>query len=117
MSVRVPSHDLAAQGFDVKAKLHWNLPPAPLVEFAVARGEGLLAKDGPFVVETGKHTGRSAQDKFIVRDAETENTVWWGKVNKPMSPEHFAALKADFLAHLQAVVATHSEATRLPCGL
>ena len=100
MSVRVPSHDLSTQGFDVKAKLHWNLPPAPLVEFAVARGEGLLAKDGPFVVETGKHTGRSAQDKFIVRDAETENTVWWGKVNKPMSPEHFAALKADFLAHL-----------------
>jgi len=100
VSVRVPSHDLSTQGFDVKAKLHWNLPPAPLVEFAVARGEGLLAKDGPFVVETGKHTGRSAQDKFIVRDAETENTVWWGKVNKPMSPEHFAALKADFLAHL-----------------
>ena len=100
MSVRVPSHDLAAQGFNVQAKLNWNLPPAPLVELAVARGEGLLAKDGPFVVETGKHTGRSAQDKFIVRDAETENTVWWGKVNKPMSPEHFAALKADFLAHL-----------------
>jgi len=100
VSVRVPSHDFAAQGFNVKAKLNWNLPPAPLVELAVARGEGLLAKDGPFVVETGKHTGRSAQDKFIVRDAETENTVWWGKVNKPMSPEHFAALKADFLAHL-----------------
>jgi len=100
VSVRVPRHDLAAQGFNVKAKLNWNLAPAPLVELAVARGEGLLAKDGPFVVETGKHTGRSAQDKFIVRDAETEDTVWWGKVNKPMSPEHFAALKADFLAHL-----------------
>ena len=96
------SHDLAAQGFNVKAKLHWNLQPAPLVELAVARGEGLLAKDGPLVVETGKHTGRSAQDKFIVRDAETENTVWWGKTNKGMTPEHFAALKADFLAHLGA---------------
>ncbi len=43
------------------------------------RGEGLLAKDGPLVVRTGKHTGRSAKDKFIVRDAETEDTVWWGK--------------------------------------
>jgi phosphoenolpyruvate carboxykinase (ATP) len=50
------------------------------------------------VVETGKHTGRSAKDKFIVRDAETENTVWWGKTNVGMTPEHFAALKADFLA-------------------
>jgi phosphoenolpyruvate carboxykinase (ATP) len=98
--VSASSHDLAAQGFNVKAKLHWNLPPAPLVEFAVAKGEGLLAKDGPLVVETGKHTGRSAQDKFIVRDAETENNVWWGKTNKSMTPAHFAALKADFLAHL-----------------
>ena len=52
------------------------------------------------MVETGKHTGRSAQDKFIVRDAETESTVWWGKTNKAMTPEHFAALKADFLAAL-----------------
>lgn len=100
MSVRTPSHDLAAQGFSVNAKLHWNLESAPLVEFAVARGEGMLAKDGPLVVETGKHTGRSANDKFIVRDAETENNVWWGKTNKGMTPEHFAALKADFLAHL-----------------
>jgi phosphoenolpyruvate carboxykinase (ATP) len=52
------------------------------------------------VVATGKHTGRSAQDKFIVRDAETEDSVWWGKINKAMSPGHFAALKADFLAAL-----------------
>lgn len=100
MSLRTPSHDLAAQGFNVKAKLHWNLQPAPLVELAVARGEGILAKDGPLVVETGKHTGRSANDKFIVRDAETESSVWWGKTNKGMTPEHFAALKTDFLAHL-----------------
>ena len=73
--------------------------PPPLVEQAVRRGEGLLAKDGPLVVETGKHTGRSAKDKFIVRDAETESTIWWDN-NKSMSPEHFAALKADFLAAL-----------------
>ena len=71
----------------------------PLVEQAVAPRRGLLAKDGPLVVETGKHTGRSAKDKFIVRDAETENTIWWDN-NKSMTPEHFAALKADFLAAL-----------------
>jgi phosphoenolpyruvate carboxykinase (ATP) len=67
----------------------------------VRRGEGILAKDGPLVVATGKHTGRSANDKFIVRDAETEQTVWWGKTNKAMAPDHFQALKQDFFAHLK----------------
>ena len=75
--------------------------PPQLVEQAVRRGEGLLAKDGPLVVATGKHTGRSANDKFIVRDAETESTIWWDN-NKSMTPDHFAALKADFLAALAA---------------
>jgi len=97
---RTPNKGLSAQGFATKAKLHWNLITAPLVEVALARGEGHLAADGPLVVATGQHTGRSAQDKFIVRDAETENTVWWGKTNKGMTPEHFAALKADFIAAL-----------------
>ena len=96
-----PAFGLDKQGLDVDAQLHWNLGTAPLVELAIQRGEGLLAKDGPLVVKTGAHTGRSANDKFIVRDAETENTVWWGKTNKGMTPEHFAALKADFLAHLK----------------
>ncbi|QHL91876.1 phosphoenolpyruvate carboxykinase [Sphingomonas changnyeongensis] len=100
MSNHVPDFTLADQGIDTGATLHWNLGTAPLVEQAVRRGEGVLAKDGPLVVKTGKHTGRSANDKFIVRDAETDATVWWGKTNKAMSPEHFAALKADFLAHL-----------------
>src|SRR3546814_4876727 len=91
---------LDAQGSRTDAQLRWNLLTAPLVEAAVIRGEGILAKDGPLVVETGRHTGRSANDKFTVRDAETENTIWWGKSNKPMSPEQFAALKEDFLAQL-----------------
>jgi phosphoenolpyruvate carboxykinase (ATP) len=91
---------LSAQGFASQAQVLANLGTAELVEEAVRGGEGKLAKHGPLVVETGKHTGRSAKDKFIVRDAETENTVWWGKVNVPMTPAHFAALKADFLAAL-----------------
>jgi phosphoenolpyruvate carboxykinase (ATP) len=91
---------LASQGYPEPAELFANLGTAPLVEHAVRNGEGLLAKDGPFVVATGKHTGRSAKDKFIVRDAETENTVWWGKTNVAMSPAHFATLKADFIKAL-----------------
>ena len=94
------SVSLADQGISTGAEIRANLGTDALVEEALANGEGRLAKDGPLVVETGKHTGRSAKDKFIVRDAETENTVWWGKTNVPMAPEHFAALKADFMAAL-----------------
>jgi phosphoenolpyruvate carboxykinase (ATP) len=100
VSQPIPAFGLDRQGIATDAELFWNLGTAPLVEKAVIRGEGVLAKDGPLVVKTGAHTGRSANDKFIVRDAVTEDTVWWGKTNKGMTPEHFAALKADFLAHL-----------------
>ena len=91
---------LADQGFRTTAHINANLGTEQLVEHALANGEGLLAKGGPLVVETGAHTGRSAKDKYIVRDGETEDTVWWGKVNVPMAPEHFAALKQDFLTAL-----------------
>jgi phosphoenolpyruvate carboxykinase (ATP) len=93
---RAPSHGLAEQGIETRAELSWNLGTPQLVEEAVRRGEGLLAKDGPLVVRTGKHTGRSANDKYIVRDAETEATIWWDN-NRSMTPDQFAALKADFL--------------------
>ncbi len=99
MANRVPAQGLAEQGIDTSAALHWNLGTARLVERALLRGEGMLAKDGPLVVRTGRHTGRSARDKFIVRDAETEATIWWDN-NAAMSPAHFAALKADFFAAL-----------------
>ncbi len=101
MSDRIPDAGLEAQGIETRANLHWNLVTARLIQAAISRGEGKLSADGPLVVETGAHTGRSAQDKFIVRDAETENNVWWGKSNKAMSPEHFAALKTDFLTALK----------------
>ena len=88
---------LTRQGIETDATIHANLGTAALVEHAVRNGEGVLAKDGPFVTETGKHTGRSASDKFIVEDDETRDTIWWTDANKPMKPEHFAALKEDFL--------------------
>ncbi len=94
------SYPLDHQGITTQAAIHANLGTAQLIEHAVRNGEGMLAADGPLVVETGKHTGRSAKDKYIVRDAETENTVWWGKTNRGMTPEHFAAIKADFMTML-----------------
>ncbi len=95
-------HGLETVGFPTAAALHWNLAAAPLIEQALARGEGLLSEHGALVVATGPHTGRSANDKFIVRDAETDSVIWWGKTNKAITPEQFAALRADFAAALAA---------------
>ncbi len=100
-STVVPAHGLAEQGYATPAALHWNLGTGPLVELAVQRGEGLLSEHGALVVETGKHTGRSANDKFIVRDAVTDGAIWWDK-NKSITPEQFAAIKADFETALKA---------------
>jgi phosphoenolpyruvate carboxykinase (ATP) len=85
-SERIPAVGLSAQGIETRANLHWNLVTAQLVEAALERNEGTLSADGPLVVETGAHTGRSAQDKFIVRDAETDATVWWARATRRWSP-------------------------------
>lgn len=98
-----PKFTLENQNIRTSATVHWNLGTARLVEAALKNEEGILAKDGPLVVKTGAHTGRSAKDKFIVRDAQTEDTIWWGKTNVGMEPAHFAALKEDFLK----VLGTH----------
>ena len=100
MSERIPAHGLDAQGIRTGATLHWNLGTAPLVEEAVERGEGKLTAHGALLVDTGKFTGRSVKDKYIVRDAATEDTINWGPINQPMSVEHWANLKADFMAAL-----------------
>ena len=91
------AHSLATQGIETSAQIKPNFGTAALVEASLAAGEGALSKDGALVVQTGAKTGRSAKDKFIVRDATTEDRVWWGKVNASMTSEHFAALKEDFL--------------------
>ncbi len=94
---RANAFGLEKQGFRNLKKVHWNLSAPALYEDAVARGEGHVAKNGPLVVLTGQHTGRSASDKFVVRDASTENTVWWDN-NKSMTPAHFDALYNDMMA-------------------
>lgn len=82
------------------AGLHKNLDTPHLVELALRRSEGRMSEHGALVVETGNHTGRSAQDKFIVRDVHTQDEVWWGPLNKPMTREAFAYLQEDFFKHL-----------------
>ena len=73
-------------------RLRSNLPVAELYEDAIRHGEGLVAADGPLVVRTGKHTGRSPQDKFIVREPASEGRIWWDG-NKELPEEAFEHLR------------------------
>jgi len=98
----VSSVGVEANGLNPSGTVHWNMGSSQLVELAVNRGEGKLSKDGALVCLTGQHTGRSPNDKFIVKDATTETTVDWGKVNVPMTSENFDALHEKILAHLSA---------------
>lgn len=99
MSVSIEAAKAAISRFEAASpsRLH-NLTPAALYEHAVRRGEGVIAADGPLVVRTGEHTGRSAQDKFTVRHGEVEAHIWWDN-NKPMAPESFNRLHDDMLAY------------------
>jgi phosphoenolpyruvate carboxykinase (ATP) len=94
------AYGLGRHGFRNLKAVSWNLSAPALYEEAVRRGEGHVAKNGPLVVRTGQHTGRSANDKFVVRDQNSESQVWWDN-NKPMSPAHFDALYADMMAHAE----------------
>jgi phosphoenolpyruvate carboxykinase (ATP) len=77
-----------------------NLSVAELYEDAIRAGEGIVAAEGPLVVRTGKHTGRSPRDKFIVREPSSEDRIWWGEVNQPISEENYDRLRARLFAYL-----------------
>ena len=82
-------------------KVYWNLPPEALYEEIVFRGEAKLAHGGPLVVETGKHTARAANDKFVVREPDSEGRIWWGVYNRPFAPEKFDELFGRLQGYLQ----------------
>ncbi len=84
------------------SQIHRRLGVAALYEHAIHRGEGLLASGGPLVVRTGRHTGRSPGDKFIVREPSSANHIWWGAVNRPFDPQRFERLHRRVLAYLQS---------------
>ena len=79
-------------------KVYHNNSSIELIELSIRRNEGRFASTGALVVETGAHTGRSAQDKFTVRDENTDGAVWWDN-NKALSREHFDVLHRDFLEY------------------
>lgn len=77
---------------DHQAHLRSDLSPAQLIDEAIRNGEGRLAGSGALVCNTGKFTGRTPKDRFIVRDYNTDRTIDWGDVNQPFDPERFDAL-------------------------
>jgi len=96
----ISSRTMQAASTRIGRRVHQNLATADLYERAVRAGEGLIAADGPLVVRTGKHTGRSPRDKFIVREPGSEAKVWWGEVNQPISEAHYDRLRADLMVYL-----------------
>jgi len=94
MSLDIHALDLERDGL-AGSRVHWNLTPAALYEEAVRRQEAAIAIGGPLACRTGQHTGRSPNDKFLVRESPSDAQIAWGKVNRPMMPDHFALLYAD----------------------
>ncbi len=95
------SHGLENHGLYNLGSIYWNLSTPELYEQAIKRREGSISHLGPLVVRTGHHTGRSANDKFIVDEAESHDRIWWGSVNKPIPEHNFDTLHQRMASYLQ----------------
>ncbi|MBD2039990.1 phosphoenolpyruvate carboxykinase (ATP) [Microcoleus sp. FACHB-672] len=92
---------LEALGMKNLGHVYRNLPVSKLVEHALARGEGVLAGNGAFCVNTGKYTGRSPNDKFIVVEPSSRDEIHWNKLNVPISEDNFGRLYRRVLSYIQ----------------
>lgn len=95
------NHSLEMHGLKKLKASYWSLPMASLLEEATKRDEGVFSQEGGFVARTGEHTGRSANDKFIVDNGASTSDVDWGKVNVPIAPEHFESIYLRMLDYYQ----------------
>ncbi|MBI4464677.1 MAG: phosphoenolpyruvate carboxykinase (ATP) [Acidobacteria bacterium] len=95
------SYGVAEHGIQNAGRVFWNLPSPALYEHAIRRREGVVAHHGPLVVNTGRYTGRSPNDKFIVRESSSQDHIWWGPVNQPFEEEQFERIYQRVLAYLQ----------------
>jgi phosphoenolpyruvate carboxykinase (ATP) len=114
MDLAVRKESLERFGVENLGAVHENLPPARLVEASVRRREGMISEpSGALVVRTGKRTGRSPKDRFIVEDDLTREAVDWGAVNKPFSSEAFGELlekAASYVENLEEVFVVDAHA-------
>jgi phosphoenolpyruvate carboxykinase (ATP) len=98
--MNVPMEKLLQLGLSEATNVHYQLSPDELVQQAVELGQGELNDTGALVIKTGEFTGRSPQDKFIVKDAITENSVHWNNFNLPIDEKYFHQLKKKLLNYL-----------------
>ncbi len=111
LNIKTPAQDQAGQhksdyglenhGLRNQRCVYWNLTPEALYEEIVFRGEGRISHQGPMVVTSGRHTSRAAGDKFIVREAASEDHIWWGSYNRPLSPDTFDLIYSRLQGFLQ----------------
>ncbi|HZP73924.1 MAG TPA: phosphoenolpyruvate carboxykinase (ATP) [Gaiellaceae bacterium] len=94
------SVDLSAHGIDATGRVYRNPTTALLYSHALARGDGRLAEGGALVVDTGKFTGRSPKDKFLVDEPSSTDRIWWGEVNQRLPESNFDGLREKVSSHL-----------------
>ncbi|MBI5934773.1 MAG: phosphoenolpyruvate carboxykinase (ATP) [Chloroflexi bacterium] len=99
--IRKADYNLSNHGVANLRLAYWNLSTEACYEEAVFRSEGATVVGGPFVAFTGKHTARSANDKFVVRETTSEGNIWWGQYNRPFSADKFEELYARLLGFIQ----------------
>src|SRR4051812_19415703 len=93
--------DLGEHGIDAGGRVYLHPSTSLLYTHTLRRNEGVLAEGGPLVVDTGRHTGRSPNDKFVVREAGSESRLWWGKVNQELDEGHFEGLRDKVASYLE----------------
>ena len=97
-----PSTDnLSELGLKEITKVYWNLPTSELTEITVQKGMGRIASSGALAVNTGKFTGRSPKDRFIVKDRITQEVVWWGDINIPFEESHFDVIYDKMMSYFK----------------
>lgn len=94
-------YSLSHHGLTNLRQTYWNLPSEALYEEIIFRGEASISHMGPIVVNTGSHNARAAQDKYIVREPTSEDHVWWGEYNRPISAEKFSEVFNRLQGYLQ----------------
>jgi phosphoenolpyruvate carboxykinase (ATP) len=104
MAIIIDPHsvDLTEHGLHTGGRVYRQPTTSLLYTHALARGEGRLAEGGPLVVDTGRYTGRSPRDKFVVREAGSEERIWWGDVNHPLAEEGFERLRDKVVSYLES---------------
>ncbi len=97
----VSEYNIDKHGINNPGTVYWNLTTPMLYEQIIRRREGVISHLGPIIVRTGDHTGRSPSDKFVVKEPSSEDEIWWGKINQPISEANYNSLYGRLRAYLQ----------------